>query len=161
MIRYLVLLFSISVFFSCGSSNNHFKSDKKNKYSNLTKQLINYAKSFEGAPYLYGGNTSKGMDCSGLIHTAYKSVNFNIPRTSLAMYRDGVAVKVKHIKNGDLLFFKTSKKRSSKINHVGLVTSIKKGEIYFIHSTSSKGVITSVLSNTYWSKAFVEAKRYL
>ncbi|MGB2116150.1 MAG: C40 family peptidase [Flavobacteriaceae bacterium] len=161
MIRYLVLLFSISVFFSCGSSNNKFKSDKKNKYSNLTKQLINYAKSFEGTPYLYGGNTSKGMDCSGLIHTAYKSVDFNIPRTSLAMYRDGAAVKVKHIKNGDLLFFKTSKKRSSKVNHVGLVTSIKKGEIYFIHSTSSKGVITSVLSNTYWSKAFVEAKRYL
>ena len=101
------------------------------------------------------------MDCSGLIHTAYKSVDYNIPRTSLAMYRDGASVKVKHIKNGDLLFFKTSKKRNSKVNHVGLVTSIRKGEIYFIHSTTSKGVITSVLSNSYWKKAFVGAKRYL
>lgn len=161
MNRYFTLLFSICIFLSCGSSKNNYKSNKKNKYSTLTKQLINHAKSFEGTPYLYGGSNSKGMDCSGLIHTAYKSVNFNIPRTSLAMYRDGASVKVKHIKIGDLLFFKTSKKRNSKVNHVGLVTSIRKGEIYFIHATSSKGVITSVLSNSYWNKAFVGAKRYL
>ena len=161
MAKYYLLLFSICMFFSCGPSKNNYKSSKKNKYSTLTKQLINHAKSFEGTAYLYGGSTSKGMDCSGLIYTAYKSVDYNIPRTSLAMYRDGANVKVKHIKNGDLLFFKTSKKRNSKVNHVGLVTSIRKGEIYFIHSTTSKGVITSVLSNSYWNKAFVGAKRYL
>ena len=62
---------------------------------------------------------------------------------------------------GIYCFLKTSKKRNSKVNHVGLVTSIRKGEIYFIHATSSKGVITSVLSNSYWRKAFVGAKRYL
>ena len=110
MAKYYFLLFSICMFFSCGPSKNNYKSNKKNKYSNSTKQLINHAKSFEGTPYLYGGSTSKGMDCSGLIHTVYKSVDYNIPRTSLAIYRDGASVKVKHIKNGDLLFFKNFKK---------------------------------------------------
>ena len=87
----------------------------KNKYSNSTKQLINHAKSFEGTPYLYGGNTSKGMDNSGLIHTVYKSVDYNIPRTSLAIYRDGKALKLNTLKMG-IYCFKTQEIVN---NHVG------------------------------------------
>jgi len=61
---------------------------------------------------------------------------------------------------GDLLFFKTSKS-SKRINHVGLVVNVKHDSIEFIHSTSSKGVITTMLSEEYWKKAFIEARRIL
>ena len=63
-------------------------------------------------------------------------------------------------KRGDDFFFRKNK-RQARINHVGLVINISNNKIEFIHSTTSKGVITSLLSERYWNKAFVEARRVL
>ena len=76
------------------------------------------------------------------------------------MAKKGKKVSLKNAKKGDLLFFKTSKKRN-RINHVGLIISVKKNQIRFIHATTSRGVITSLLSNKYWKNAFVKVKRIL
>ena len=74
--------------------------------------------------------------------------------------RRGKKISLSKVKKGDLLFFKTNKS-SRNINHVGLVTSVKKGQIRFIHATSSKGVIVSVLSQKYWKNTFVKAVKIL
>ena len=76
------------------------------------------------------------------------------------MAKRGRKISLSNVKKGDLLFFRTvnSKRR---INHVGLITSIKNGQILFIHSTSSKGVIVSALSQKYWKNAFVKATSIL
>lgn len=122
--------------------------------------IINSAKSFEGVRYKYGGTTKKGMDCSGLLYTAFGSENVDLPRTSSAMAQQGDWIDVKEVEEGDLLFFAT-KRNSRTINHVGLVTSSRPGRVEFIHSSTSKGVMTSLLSERYWYFAFVQARRVL
>ena len=108
-----------------------------------------------------GGTTKSGMDCSGLLYTAFKKEAVNLPRTSGQMATEGKWVDVKKVQKGDLLFFATNKKTGRKINHVGLVTESRTGYVKFIHSTSSRGVIESELSEKYWYFAFVQARRVL
>ncbi|MFL0353922.1 C40 family peptidase [Xanthomarina sp. GH4-25] len=138
------------------SSNNH-----RNSTDNSTiENIITTAEKYNGVRYKYGGTTKKGMDCSGLITTAYSSENISLPRTTGDLATTGNWVDVKEVQKGDLLFFAT-KKNSRSINHVGLVTEARSGYVEFIHSTTSKGVITSRLSEKYWYFAFVQARRIL
>ena len=126
----------------------------------LASAIINNAQDYNGVRYKYGGINRKGMDCSGLVYVSFKKENVILPRISRDMAKKGKTIHRSQIKKGDLLFFKTSKKRGS-INHVGLVTRTEKGKIEFIHATTSKGVITSSLTENYWNSAFVEARRVL
>lgn len=125
-----------------------------------TDKIIKHANQFKGVRYKWGGTTKAGMDCSGLIYESFRVNSIYLPRISRDMAKKGTKVSLKQVQKGDLLFFKTQNRRNA-INHVGLVTDVKKGTIKFIHSTSSKGVITSELSETYWNKAFAEARRFL
>ena len=127
--------------------------------SALVLKVIDNAKQYEGVRYKYAGTTRKGMDCSGLIYTAFKEADISLPRVSRDMANEGRAISLDEVQKGDLLFFQTSK-GSKRINHVGLVTEAE-NDIKFIHSTSSKGVITSKLSEPYWKNAYLKAKRIL
>jgi cell wall-associated NlpC family hydrolase len=129
---------------------------KNKKADAVIASAMNYA----GVRYRYGGETKKGMDCSGLIHVALKENAIAFPRVSYVMAEEGKKIKVKDVRKGDLLFFKTLKK-GKKINHVGLVVKVEKNEIKFIHATSSRGVIVSSLREGYWNHAFVKATRIL
>ena len=100
------------------------------------------------------------MDCSGLIYESFKAFNIQLPRVSRDMAKEGDRVDLKDVQVGDLLFFKTNKKRNT-INHVGLVTTALPGNIEFIHSTTSQGVIISSLAERYWYFSFAEARRLL
>lgn len=138
---------------------------KKNKVTakgtaTLADKIVWTAVTFKGTPYKYGGTTKAGMDCSGLIQTSFKSRGVDFPRVSYEMSTKGYNIAITQVKRGDLLFFKTSKSAKG-VNHVGLVTSANKGEIQFIHATSSRGVIVSSFSERYWNRAFVKAKRVL
>jgi len=166
MKKLLFILLLITSFSSCKSSKS-IKKDKnkvveKVESEPLTKadSIIGYAKKFEGVRYKYGGTTKKGMDCSGLIYTAFKSEDIPLPRTTKDLAITGDWIDLKDVKRGDLLFFAT-KKNSRKVNHVGIVTSSQIGRVKFIHSTTSNGVITSELSERYWYFAFVQARRVL
>ncbi len=163
----LILLVVIS-FISCKSSKSV---NEKQKHKNHTSKvevkphsradsIIDFAKGFEGVRYKYGGTTKKGMDCSGLIHTAFKSKRVELPRTTKDLSVAGDWIDLKDVKKGDLLFFAT-KKNSRKVNHVGIVIDVRVGYIEFIHATTSQGVITSLLSERYWYFAFVQARRVL
>ena len=149
----IALLFLIT---SCGSSKNTYKNPSKSK----ADRIINQAEAFAGTRYKFGGTTRKGMDCSGLIYVAFQKENIALPRVSRDMATRGKPVKKGAIKKGDLVFFKTNK-NSKKINHVGLVTQVKAGVIYFIHATTSKGVLTSSLEERYWKSAYSQARRVL
>ncbi|RMA66489.1 C40 family peptidase [Ulvibacter antarcticus] len=131
------------------------------KESNQEKleNIIDFAKTFEGTRYKFGGTTSNGMDCSGLVYTAFEKENVVMPRISRDMATKGVDVQLSDITEGDLVFFKTSKRHA--INHVGIVVEAKPGEILFIHSTTSRGVIISSMDENYWKNAFVKVKRVI
>lgn len=153
LLSLLSLLFLLS---SCGGSKKTIKNISESK----TDRIVQQAQSFAGTRYKFGGTTSKGMDCSGLIYTAFQKENIVLPRISRDMAKRGKPVKTKEVEKGDLLFFRTNKS-SKRINHVGLVTKAQNGEIYFIHATTSKGVLTSNLNEPYWNKAYVMARRVL
>ncbi|MFD1062142.1 C40 family peptidase [Winogradskyella litorisediminis] len=171
----ILLIFSIlALLSSCGASKKTTKRNKpqpvrttKTRTTNTSKTvskeaeaIVEYAKRFEGTKYKYGGSTKKGMDCSGLIYTSFGAHDIIMPRTTSALSKTGSWVDIKEIEVGDLVFFAT-KKNSRKVNHVGIVTEVRNDDFSFIHSSSSRGVMISKLSNRYWYLAYVQARRYL
>ncbi len=154
---------TILLFLIISTSLASCKSTKRTTYTpkkqTKTDRIIANANSYKGTKYKYGGTSKRGIDCSGLIYTAFQKENIQLPRVSTAMAKTGKNVSLQNIRKGDLLFFKTSRK--NKINHVGLVTSVKNGQIQFIHATTSRGVIKSFLKEKYWKKAYTKAKRVL
>jgi probable lipoprotein NlpC len=159
MQKWFFLLLLISVGFASCSSTKTVRKTTKRRTVKIDKIVVNAIK-YKGIPYEFGGTTKRGMDCSGVVYVSYLKENIQLPRVSRQMAKRGMKVSLRNAKKGDLLFFKTSKRRS-RINHVGLIVSVKKNQIRFIHSTSSRGVITSSLSERYWKNAFVKVKRIL
>ena len=176
--KLILLLFGIFVLASCGSSRSRVVTTKKeqsstrdvvqdyNRTPNIKpddKKAVNVvrtAKKFEGTRYKYGGTDKKGMDCSGLIYVSFLEEGLSLPRTSRAMSLEGERLYLKDVNIGDLLFFETNKNRKV-INHVGLVVDVDEDGIYFIHSSTSRGVIISSLSESYWYNNFVMARRVI
>lgn len=161
-----VFLFAVLSFLlvGCGGAKRSIStgnnSDGPGKIDKNAMEVVENAIKFEGTPYQYGGTTKRGMDCSGLVYVAFQEENIALPRTSRAMSLEGKRLKLKEVRKGDLLFFKTNKNRNV-INHVGLVVEVKGGRIHFIHSTTSLGVIISTLDQAYWHEAFMMARRVL
>lgn len=118
------------------------------------------AKSYIGTPYKYGGTTRAGIDCSALIYHAYQAANINLPRTSNDQSKEGERVSKSNLKIGDIVFFATGD-RKRQINHAGIVSSAKGGEIKFIHASTSIGVTESSLNSDYYKKRYRKAKRVL
>lgn len=175
--HYIIKLVKLVIFFvvlcalnSCKSSKTSIsKAPTKNtiksstspvEISETAKSIIAYAQQFKGVKYKYGGTTTKGMDCSGLLFTSFKSEGINLPRRSEDIAKTGDWIDLKAVQPGDLVFFATQK-NSRKVNHVGLVTGIREGNVEFIHASTSAGVITSSLAERYWYFAFVQARRLL
>lgn len=127
---------------------------------NRVYNITSFAKEFLGTKYKYGGTTSNGMDCSGLVYTSFLQENIGLPRSSRDMSKLGERLSLAEVNIGDLLFFETDKNKKV-INHVGLVVEIQPGHIYFIHSSSSQGVIISSLADNYWHDHFVMARRVI
>ncbi len=107
-----------------------------------------------GAPYRYGGATSRGFDCSGLIYYSYRKAGIRVPRSTISQYRHAQPVALSDIQPGDLLFFRLA---FHSISHVGIYA----GNGRFIHAPSKGEVVSySSLKNLYWKKRLVAAGRY-
>jgi cell wall-associated NlpC family hydrolase len=120
--------------------------------------VIETALQYTGVRYKFGGTTHKGMDCSGLLYVSFLKNDIPLPRTSHMIAQEGKRIRVSQLQKGDLLFFKT-RRGGKKINHAGLVVEVDKGDVKFIHSTTSRGVIVSSLREGYWNYSFVKATR--
>ena len=108
-----------------------------------------------GRPYKGKSKYEEGLDCSHFTQTVFKRFdNIKIPRMAADQYKEGKEVQYKHLRYGDLVFFKTGRK---KISHVGIYV----GDNRFIHASSSKGVIISGMGEKYWAERYVGARRIL
>lgn len=134
--------------------------DTRHENSQLVENIIDFAMKFEGVRYKYGGMDKRGMDCSGLVYSAFGSEDIALPRSSSQIALSGNWVDLKEVQKGDLLFFATNGK-NRQVTHVALVTYANKDEVEFIHATTSAGVIVSSLAERYWYLAFVQARRIL
>ncbi|MGP1501383.1 C40 family peptidase [Bergeyella cardium] len=140
------------------STTRNLTSKFSGKTEKHIRKVLKDAEKYLGTPYRFGGTTSSGFDCSGFTLTVFAENDYTLPRRSSDQSEIGSSISVNHIKPGDLLFFATS--GGSRVSHVGIAHSIdESGEIRFIHASTSKGVIISSLSEKYWNKAFLHAKR--
>jgi lipoprotein Spr len=129
--------------------------------SYYAEQVVNNAMQFEGVRYRGGGTTKDGMDCSGMVYATFQIFDVTLPRSSHEMAKVGTEIKLSEVKKGDLLFFRNNKRRNI-INHVGLVTEVTpEGEVKFIHSSTSSGVIVSSMNEPYNERTFVKASRVI
>jgi len=120
-----------------------------------SQNLTSYAQSLVGTPYKYGGNSpDSGFDCSGFVgHVFRQSVNINLPRSSIEMFRLGQPVETEQLQPGDLVFYNTLRRAFS---HVGIYL----GDDRFVHSPSSGGSVrVENMQMDYWRKHFNGARR--
>lgn len=123
--------------------------------------MLSFAKTFLGTPYLSSGASPTGFDCSGFVSYVLGNFGFSIIHSSYGMAEYGKTVRLSEVKPGDLMFFKGSNINSSKIGHVALVVEVSKEEgIKFIHASSSKGIaIDKFNGSKYYVPRYVTTKR--
>lgn len=118
----------------------------------LMSQVIEYL----GTPYRYGGTTKSGIDCSAFTQSVYwLAFEETLPRTAASQFTIGESIAKDSLKYGDLVFFKTSRRKS--VGHVGIYLSENK----FVHSGRGTGVAIASLIDDYYSQHFIGAKRIL
>ena len=120
----------------------------------IGETIVATAKQYMGAPYVYGGMSPSGFDCSGFVNYVYKLCGYSMSRVASSIYNNnGTYVEKANLQLGDLVFFASN---SSSIGHVGIYI----GNGQFIHSSSGAGcVVISDLSSSYYLKNYVGAKR--
>jgi LysM repeat protein len=111
--------------------------------------LITEAKKYMGVPYVWGGTTPSGFDCSGYLNYVYHSQGITIPRTVESIWTAATPVSTPQI--GDLVFFTTYAPGAS---HAGIYI----GDNKFIHAGSSTGVTITDMNNSYWKPRYLGAK---
>jgi LysM repeat protein len=119
--------------------------------------LVKVAKGFMGAPYKYGGDTVRGLDCSAFVKKIYDIFDVQLPRSAREQFHVGHKISKEELAVGDLVFFKT--KRYVKYpTHVGIYI----GDGNFIHSSSNRsklGVKVDALSSDFYTKTYMGATR--
>lgn len=130
------------------------------KNSQQVDQIISYAKKYLGTPYRSAGMTPSGFDCSGFIFYVMGNFGLTLTHSSYGMAEFGKTVKLSDIRPGDLMFFKGSNSKSSRIGHVAMVVEVTPDAIKFIHSSTSRGVVIDNFKNSkYYIPRYVTTKR--
>ncbi|MED3539077.1 SH3 domain-containing protein [Bacillus toyonensis] len=128
-------------------NNNNQNNNNTGNNSGDTSSLLAYAKSMQGVPYVWGGTSANGVDCSGYIYHVFKKFGHNISRQSVAGYWSSLP-KTSSPQPGDLIYFQNTYKSGP--SHMGIYL----GGGSFIQS-GDKGVAIASLSNSYWKSHFL------
>ena len=122
---------------SSGSSSGTSGSSSASKPSGSVtgSQIVETAKKYLGVPYVYGGTSPSGFDCSGLVYYVLKSHGITVSRSSAAMYKCGTPIDKSELEPGDLVFFQNT--YTTGISHVGIYV----GNGQFIHSPNRGKVV--------------------
>lgn len=140
--------------------------EKANKSAEIQKtilfekkmdDMLAEAESYLGTPYRYGGTTRSGIDCSAFVLSVFgATMGMHLPRVAAAQAQEGERVAREDMRKGDLVFFSNG----GRISHVGIVHDVdENGSVRFIHASTSRGVMISPLTDSYWGPKFRFAKR--
>lgn len=131
-----------------------FRKEKNKAITPLDQsKIMRSISKYMGTPYVYGGASREGMDCSGYTMVVYKeSVGRLLPRSAHEQAEVGTPVRLEELKFGDLVFFNTTGQAAS---HVGIYL----GDDLFAHASVSLGVTISSLESSYYKKRYEGARR--
>ncbi|TVY03276.1 C40 family peptidase [Cohnella terricola] len=118
--------------------------------------LLSFGKDFIGTPYQFGAaaGVTNTFDCSSFVQYIFQESGVKLPRTSSSQANVGEKVDKAYLSVGDLVFFKTG---GGGISHVAIYA----GNSKILHASSSQGVTLSNMNSSYWTKAYVTARRVL
>ena len=126
--------------------------------SKLRNDLIDFAKTQIGIPYLSGGIDTKGFDCSGFTTFVFSNFNVKLPRRAIDQESSSSKTSQKNVKRGDLVFFDNG----AGVSHVGIIVINDGVKLEMIHASSSKGIIiTDILQSDYWKTRIYSFGSYL
>ena len=123
---------------------------KNNDFSNIREQIISFAQTKLGSPYVWGATGPNTFDCSGFVGYVFqKAANVNLPRVSSSQATFKPKIASMDMEKGDLVFFETTGK--GRISHVGIYM----GNRQFIHASSGRKRVTiSSLDSSFYNKTF-------
>jgi len=133
---------------------------KVDKTIKLSMKIENYAKKMLGKKYVWGATGPKCYDCSGFTQKVYRKVaGVKLPRVSYLQAKVGKRISFKKLKQGDMVFFDTEKKRTGRVNHVGIY--LRDGN--FIHASSGgkKVIITNFNKKRFYKNRFLWGRRVI
>lgn len=120
----------------------------------VREALLAQHKRWAGTPYRIGGTSERGIDCSALVRNVYRDTfDLELPRSTRGQVHEGRPIDRQELQAGDLVFFRPP----GRYNHVGIYV----GDGYFLHASTSKGVIISRLDNSYWQRYYWQSRRAL
>ena len=125
--------------------------------------VINFAYSFLGTPYVWGTKGPHSFDCSGFTSYVYRYFGFPITSASKHQVNEGVAVEDGDIRPGDLMFF-GGRSTPRIVGHVGMCIDVDKktGQIKFIHASTKRGVVINTYpDDNYYYTRFLCARRII
>ena len=130
--------------------------NKKTLLNNLLNKIVKESNPYLGTPYLWGGTTRNGIDCSAFVKNVYLSIGIKLPRVSQNQAKVGKTITLDKIRKGDLIFFETDKNRPNTVSHVGIYL----GSGNLIHASSkNKKVVIVPLNQGYFLSKIVIIKR--
>ncbi|WP_256761671.1 C40 family peptidase [Cohnella sp. WQ 127256] len=152
----LKLLLASSLLISGLFGTMMVSSPKASAATEQSLSLIAYGKDYVGTPYQFGATpgVTSVFDCSSYVQYIFSQFGLDLPRTSVSQSYVGEKVQKEDLSVGDLVFFKTG---GSGISHVAIYAGNKK----ILHASSSQGVTVSNMTSSYWTKAYVTARRVL
>ena len=142
---------------SSGSDSTYTEPVQEPVYSSAGEQVVAFAKTLQGIPYVWGGTTTGGFDCSGFVQYVCRQFGISLNRTANAQMSNGYSISADQLIPGDLVFFSGTYSTGG-ASHVGIYI----GNGQFIHASSGRGCVTiSDLWSNYYTNHYYGARRVL
>ena len=119
-----------------------------------SRRIVQTALEYIGVPYVFGGTSPGGFDCSGFVRYVFANAGIYLPRSADEQYEVGIPIPTESLRTGDLVFFATYEYGPS---HVGIYLS----DGNFINASSSRGVAIDSLHSEYWGGCYIGSRRIM